>query len=146
MDSNVRHASRRWQSPDHSRGLGPQAIQAAFGCRSLGAAQKKIQRAFKEAERVAQVLVLQGSTEPVVAHLARLQQILETGPARPLREALIEGGHVSRAEDEARENCLACQLAPESVDQHEARVRREIAEGFRNLRDVHHHRQHNHAR
>jgi hypothetical protein len=131
--SNVRPAARRWQSPDHSRGVGPQAIQAAFGCRSLGAAQKKIQRAFKETERVAQVLVLQGSTEPIVGHLARLQQILETGPARPLMAGLCSEGHVARALGESREACLADGATPQEVELHIARIRRTIAEGYAQL-------------
>jgi hypothetical protein len=111
-----------------------------FGCRSLDAAQKKISRAFQEAERVAQVLALQGRREPIIAAIVRLTVLLETGPARPLRQTFTADGHISRQQDEARECCLADQTSKGALDLYEARVRREIAEGFAALRDVAAHR------
>jgi len=124
-----------------SRGVGPEAVQAAFGCSSLDSAQKKIDRSFTETIRVAQVLVQRGATGPVVAHVAHLTAMLETGPARPLTYALLNDGRVSRAQDEARELCLIDSATPEEIDLLEARVRREIAEGFAVLRDIHAHRE-----
>src|SRR5688572_10826092 len=123
------------------RGVGPEAIQAAFGCRSLDSAQKKIDRSFTATIRVAQVLVQRGATAPVVAHAAHIMALLETGPTRPLTFALLNDGRVSRAQDEARELCLTDSATPEEIDLLEARVRREIAEGFAVLRDLHAHRE-----
>jgi hypothetical protein len=138
MPSLDRGASYR---QSRTRGVGPEAIQAAFGCRSLDSAQKQIDRSFTRAIRISQVLVLQGATAPVVAHVAHLQALLETGPARPLTFALLNDGHVSRAQDEARELCLMDGATPEEINLLEARVRREIAEGFAVLRDIHAHRE-----
>jgi len=139
MAANLRPAERYGKS--RLRGEGPRAVQAAFDCQSVDAAQKRIDRAFTNAIRVAQVLVLQGSTAPVVAHVAHLQAMLETGPARPLVDGLVNEGHVSRQQDEARELCLANDATPEEVDLLETRVRRELAEGYAVLRDIHAHRQ-----
>lgn len=122
------------------RGAGPEAVRAAFDCSSLDSAQKRIDRALTGAVRVAQVLVLNGATAPVVAHVAHLTAMLETGPARPLPSALLTDGRVSRAQDEARELCLTDTATPDEIDLLEARVRREIAEGFAVLRDIHAHR------
>ena len=123
------------------RGVGPEAVQAAFGCRSLDSAQKQIDRSFTRAIRISQVLVQRGAAGPVVAHLAHLQALLETGPARPLTHALLTEGNVSRAQDEARELCLVDGCTPDELSLLEARTRREIAEGFAMLRDIHAHRQ-----
>jgi|SRR5688572_14394253 len=123
------------------RGVGPEAVQAAFGCTSLDSAQKKIDRSFTATVRIAQVLVQRGATAPIVAHVAHLSALLETGPARPLTFALLNDGRVSRAQDEARELCLTDSATSDEVDLLEARVRREIAEGFAVLRDIHAHRQ-----
>lgn len=123
------------------RGAGPAAVREAFDLESNDSAQKHIDRAFRGAIREAQILVLQGATGPVVAHVAHLTAMLETGPARPLTYALLNDGRVSRAQDEARELCLIDSATPEEIDLLEARVRREIAEGFAVLRDIHAHRE-----
>lgn len=122
------------------RGIGPAAVRDAFDLESDDSAQKHIDRAFRGAIREAQVLVLKGATAPIVAHVAHLNAMLETGPARPLTAGLLHEGHVSRSLEESREACIAGGATPDEVDLHEARVRRVIEEGFAALRDIHAHR------
>lgn len=125
------------------RGPGPAAVRQSLDLGSDDSAQKTIDAAFRRAVRVSQILTLTPGADlsPVVAHLAHLNALLETGPARPLTEALLKDGMVSRAQDEARECCLVDGETPSELDLLEARVRREIAEGFAVLRDIHAHRE-----
>src|SRR5687768_15933545 len=102
--------SRKYRIPvgGKPRGEGPAAVREAFDLGSNDSAQKHIDRAFGGAIREAQILVLRPGADlsPIIVHVAHLNAMLETGPARPLNEALLKDGVVSRAQDEAREHCL----------------------------------------
>lgn len=119
-----------------SRGQGPAAVQAAFNCQSLDSAQKKISRAFAEAERVAQVLLMQGAAAPVVTHRARIDELLETGPAPEYTDAFRIAGRKDRAEDEAVVDCLIDGATDEELALVEIRTEAEIAAKHVQLRSV----------
>ena len=122
------------------RGQGAQAVQRAFGAASAGSAQKQIQRGFEKAERVAQLLALNGATLPIVAHVSRLTEILESGPVLEITQAFRIVGSVDRAEDESREACLTGSCTGAELDLQESRLLRQIDQSYAALRSVRAHR------
>lgn len=135
MSEIIAVSRRHDQSPDHRRGAGPRAVQAAYRTKSAGAAQKRIQRDFGKAQATAQLLALQGVTAPVVNHVAALQNILAVGPAQEICSELLTDGRIDRSQDEARDLVIA-NPTPQGLDLLEARTRREICEKYALLRSI----------
>lgn len=136
MTPTLRPDSRHWKSPDHRRGHGPSAVQAAFGCRSLGSAQKKIERSFQEAERVAQVLANQGITQPTISHIARLNDVLLSAPAGEVTQMLVAVGRIGRAEDESREGCHSGGYTRAELELERSRLLAEIDINYAAIRAI----------